>query len=131
MLPKLIERQKLFVDYYLINLNATDAAIKAGYSKKNAARIGSQNLKKENIKQAIAEKQIKVASMLDITRDEILNRLMIIQAQTETTNVHASLKAIDLINKMLGFYEAIKTDITSNGKRLSNEIKINIIRPKD
>ncbi len=43
---KLTEKQKRFIDHYLICGNATEAAIKAGYSKKNARQIGSENLSK-------------------------------------------------------------------------------------
>jgi len=45
-LTQLTERQKRFIDYYIVLGNATEAAIKAGYSKKTAGQIGEQNLKK-------------------------------------------------------------------------------------
>lgn len=44
------EKQKRFADEYLIDLNATQAAIRAGYSEKTAGQIGEQNLKKLEIK---------------------------------------------------------------------------------
>ncbi|HEN6657431.1 TPA: terminase small subunit, partial [Streptococcus agalactiae] len=50
---KLTLKQQKFIDEYIICGNATDAAIKAGYSKKTAGQIGEQNLKKLEIKQAI------------------------------------------------------------------------------
>ena len=46
-------RQKRFVDEYCIDLNATQAAIRAGYSPKTARFIGTENLTKPNIKAAI------------------------------------------------------------------------------
>ena len=52
---KLTEKQQRFVDEYLIDLNATQAAIRAGYSVKTANEQGSQNLAKLSIQQAIAE----------------------------------------------------------------------------
>ncbi|MBP5144120.1 terminase small subunit, partial [Pseudomonas chlororaphis] len=42
----LTQKQRLFVDEYLIDLNATQAAIRAGYSKRTAGQIGDENLKK-------------------------------------------------------------------------------------
>lgn len=53
---KLTAKQRRFVQEYLIDLNATQAAIRAGYSKKSAHSIGPENLEKPEIKQAIEEK---------------------------------------------------------------------------
>lgn len=53
---KLTAKQKRFVQEYLIDLNATQAAIRAGYSKKSAHSIGPENLEKPEIKQAIDER---------------------------------------------------------------------------
>ena len=49
------EKQKRFVDEYLIDLNATQAAVRAGYSAKSAYSIGTENLKKPEIERAIEE----------------------------------------------------------------------------
>lgn len=53
---KLTAKQRRFVQEYLIDLNATQAAIRAGYSKKSAHSIGPENLEKPEIKQAIDER---------------------------------------------------------------------------
>lgn len=53
---KLTAKQERFVQEYLIDLNATQAAIRAGYSKKSARQVGTENLSKPSIKQAIEEK---------------------------------------------------------------------------
>ena len=52
------EKQKRFCDEYLIDCNATQAAIRAGYSKKSAAIIGSSSLKKPELK-AYINKQLE------------------------------------------------------------------------
>lgn len=52
----LTPKQKAFADYYIISGNATDSAIKAGYSKKTAKVIGAQNLTKINISSYIANR---------------------------------------------------------------------------
>lgn len=52
---KLTSKQELFVKEYLIDLNATKAAMRAGYSEKTAYSIGQENLKKPEIAEAIAE----------------------------------------------------------------------------
>ncbi len=58
---KLTEKQKRFCEEYLVDLNATQAAIRAGYSKKSAYSIGEENLKKPKIRNYICElKQYEV-----------------------------------------------------------------------
>ena len=65
----------MFVEEYIIDLNATQAAIRAGYSKKTAGQIGEQNLKKLEIQQAINEKLAEKKEKLIMKQDEILERL--------------------------------------------------------
>ncbi|NGP40968.1 terminase small subunit [Acinetobacter sp. GC2] len=53
----LTDKQQRFVDEYLIDLNATQAAIRAGYSEKTADSIGLQLLRKTQVAEAIEEAQ--------------------------------------------------------------------------
>lgn len=59
---KLTQKQKRFVDEYLVSGNATQAAVKAGYSAKTAQRTGSENLSKPLIKSAIEKKTVELES---------------------------------------------------------------------
>ncbi|HAV3526697.1 terminase small subunit [Acinetobacter baumannii] len=68
-------KQQRFVDEYLIDRNATQAAIRAGYSAKTAYSIGEQNLKKLEVKKAIEESEKELAERNKITQDKVLNRL--------------------------------------------------------
>lgn len=68
---KLTDKQRLFVEEYLCSWNATQAAIKAGYSKKTAAIIGFENLRKPNIR-ALIEQRLGESAM---TANEVLKRL--------------------------------------------------------
>jgi len=54
-MSNLTPKQELFVNEYLVDLNATQAAIRAGYSKKTAKQIATENLSKPAIARAIAE----------------------------------------------------------------------------
>lgn len=74
-MAKLTPKQKLFCDYYLISLNATEAAIKAGYSENTAQEIGSQNLSKLIIKEYIANKQFKLQERIEVTQQMVLEEL--------------------------------------------------------
>ena len=73
---KLRERQKRFIEEYLVDLNATQAAIRAGYSEQTARQMGSENLSKPVIQEAIAEAQNKRTTRTQITQDEVIRRLI-------------------------------------------------------
>lgn len=75
MVGKLTPKQKRFVDEYLIDLNATQAAIRAGYSKKTAKDIGGENLSKPAIATEIQKQLAKHQSKLEITQERILQEL--------------------------------------------------------
>lgn len=75
MAKKLNKRQQLFVDEYLIDLNATQAAIRAGYSVESARDIGCENLTKPNIQQAIAEKMAERSKRTGVNQDRIVLEL--------------------------------------------------------
>ena len=67
--------QRLFVHEYLVDLNATQAAIRAGYSEDTARQIGSENLSKPYIKQAIQEQMDARASKIEITAEKVLESI--------------------------------------------------------
>lgn len=67
-------KQKTFVQEYLVDLNATQAAIRAGYKEKTARAIGAENLTKPNIQKAISEAQVKREQRTEITQDMVLER---------------------------------------------------------
>ena len=68
-------RQRRFVAEYLVDLNATRAAIRAGYSKKTATKIGSRLLTKVDVAQAIERGQVKKATTLNITAEAVVREL--------------------------------------------------------
>ena len=72
---KLTAKQQAFVEEYLIDLNATQAAIRAGYSETTARKIGQENLTKPDIAKAIGEAKAKRSERTQINADWLLNRL--------------------------------------------------------
>ena len=72
---KLTAKQQRFCDEYLIDLNATQAAIRAGYSKKTAGAIGTENLQKPSIKEYIEERMEEKEKSLIADQDEVLKYL--------------------------------------------------------
>lgn len=69
------EKQRRFCDEYLIDLNATQAAIRAGYSKKTANRIGPENLSKPVIKEYIEKRMAEKKKRLIADQDEVMIHL--------------------------------------------------------
>jgi phage terminase small subunit len=69
------EREQRFIDEYLVDLNATQAAIRAGYSAKSARSIGAENLTKPHIAPAIAAALEARAVRTGITQDRVLEEL--------------------------------------------------------
>ena len=74
-MAKLTEKQKRFVAEYLVDLNATQAAIRAGYSPKTANRIGSQNLSKVDVQAEIEKRRATLRNKLEITQEKVLEEL--------------------------------------------------------
>lgn len=75
-MANLTPKQQRFVEEYLIDLNATQAAIRAGYSEKTAKSIGQENLTKPDIQKAIEEAQNKRTEQTQIDAAYVLRRLV-------------------------------------------------------
>lgn len=75
-MAKLTPKQQRFVDEYLVDLNATQACIRAGYSPKTANEQGTQNLAKLSIQQAIQQAMNERQNRTQINADYVLNRLV-------------------------------------------------------
>lgn len=74
----LTEKQKMFVLEYLVDLNATQAAIRAGYSEKTARFIAAENLSKPNIQAALKEAQQQRSEKLSLSAEWVLERFKLI-----------------------------------------------------
>lgn len=121
-MAELTAKQQRFCDEYLIDLNATQAAIRAGYSKKTANRIGTENLSKPVIREYIAQRMAEKEASLIADQNEVLEYLTSVMrgAQKEQTlrlagegvqeiadiDVAAKerLKAAELIGKRYGMF---------------------------
>lgn len=71
----LTAKQQRFVDEYLIDLNATQAAIRAGYSEKTARSISNENMTKPDIQAAIEKGMQARSGRVEITQDMVLREL--------------------------------------------------------
>ena len=117
MTKKLTAKQQRFIEEYLVSFNATDAAIKAGYSEKTAYSIGNENLSKPEIKAEIERLQGETSKSIQVTKESLINDLLRIKdlCITNPRAVHNSTKAIEVLNKMLGFNEPDKQEVKIDG----------------
>ncbi len=120
-MAKLTAKQQRFVDEYLIDLNATQAAIRAGYSAQYANTNASKLLQITTIKNALAERMKEKESALIATQDEILKYLTSVMRGESTAavivtedgipremdkhpNEKERLQAAELLGKRYGLY---------------------------
>lgn len=108
----LTERQRRFIAEYLIDLNATQAAIRAGYSERTARSVGSENLTKPDIAAAIAKASRRVAEKAEWTAVERLAALKRIYEAAEKDDPRVAISAISEANKMQGSYAPTRTEHT-------------------
>ena len=116
---KVTKKQQLFIEEYLIDLNATQAAIRAGYSKKTAYRTGADNLKKPQVQAAIKKALAERSERTQISADYVLQSLKEVadtcRAIDEDTgklrDASGANRALELIGKHLKLFTN-KTEIT-------------------
>lgn len=73
---KLTDKQSLFVKEYLVDLNATQAAIRSGYSEKTAQAIGAENLTKPVIAEALQKAMDERAKRVEVNQDYVLETIL-------------------------------------------------------
>ncbi len=125
----LTNKQKLFTQEYLIDLNATQAAIRSGYSAKTAEWIGPKLLTKSHvameIKKAVAERSEK----LNLSAQDVIQSILEIRAKAiQGERLGDALKANELLGKHLRLFTD-KTEITDSEGRPINLI-VNFVAPK-
>lgn len=106
-MEKLTVKQERFCTEYIIDLNATQAAIRAGYSVKTANRIASENLSKPDIQRKIQELQQERAERTEITQDKVLKELAGIGfAPITKGKIRAAdkTKVLELLGRHLGMF---------------------------
>jgi phage terminase small subunit len=111
---RLTAKQQRFVEEYLIDLNATQAAIRAGYSPDSARQIGTENLSKPAIRARIDKALAERSKRTGINADRVL----------------IELARIGLVNpgKLINFDEAtVKEDATEDDLAAVQSVKVKII----
>lgn len=125
-------KQQRFVDEYIISGNATQAAIKAGYSKRSAYSVGQENLRKPVIKAAIDKRNAEIESEKTADMTEVMEYLTYVMRGEQTESVATAkgiydnvpvsakdrIKAAELIGKRHGAW--------TDKKEISGDMNIDI-----
>lgn len=126
-MAKLTEKQQRFVDEYLIDLNATQAAIRAGYSAKTAQEQSSRLLSNVMVQQAISEKMAERSKRTGINQDRIVTELARIAfvKMTDLVDSHGRIKE-GATDDDLACIESIKYKSSESdlGSSIEREVKI-------
>lgn len=119
-MAKLTPKQEKFIHEYLVDQNATQAAIRAGYNKKTARQVGSENLSKPYIKKEIEKHSKKTLDKVDITVENVLQSIertrqrledaMAVNDDMKATDLAALANATGKCNDQLGKYLKMYTD---------------------
>ena len=126
-MAKLTPKQQRFVDEYLIDLNATQAAIRAGYSPKTAEQQGFQLLKKTSVSEAIEQAQKERQKRTLVTQDDVIRGLLTeAEWQGEGSSHSARVSAWAHLGKHLNMFTD-KIDHTSSDGSMSPNLKIEFI----
>lgn len=152
-MAKLTDKQTAFVREYLVDLNATQAAIRAGYSERTASRIGPQLLGKNWVREAIEKALAKRARRVEVTQDYVLSNLVEVVERTMqrapvldrkgeqvtdeegravwTFDAKGANRALELLGKHLGiFTDKLKAEVSGpDGGPVASEIVVRFVEP--
>ena len=147
---KLTDKQKRFVDEYLIDLNAGQAAIRAGYAPSGARQHACRLLAREDVKRMVSEAMKRQQARTELTADEVIGdlrelrdicmgrkplKVMTIvknarEGTAEPVEVEGAMfepaaanKALEMLGKHLQLFTD-KVDMTSNGQTLQSGVLV-------
>lgn len=122
-------KQERFVEEYLVDLNATQAAIRAGYSSKTAEQMGYQLLQKTSVQKALREAIDKRSKRTGITQEKVIEEIGKIafakahdysDADLKYSN---KLKALELLGKHLGMFDGKSGQDAEKSNNLLHAVK--------
>ena len=136
-----------FVEEYLVDLNATQAAIRAGYSEKTAHSQGPRLLENVEVAAAVKEAEDKRSERTGVTQDWIIERLTevaercmqhepVLTRQGKPTgeykfDSHGATRALELLGKHLGLFPDRFKHSLENGDPLGALAKLLGVKPED
>lgn len=102
----LTDKQRRFVKEYLIDSNALQAALRAGYSQSTALKASAMLLKKPDVKMALDAERRNLEKKLDVTREKVVQEWASLAfADRKDIEMAGKTKALDALSRILGLYE--------------------------
>lgn len=130
----LTAKQSRFVDEYLVDLNATQAAVRAGYSAKTAEQQAYQLLQKTSVQEAITQAKQAREQRTQITADLVLREVASIALAPlgdEVVKTADKLKALELAGKHLAMWTDKKTLLGPDGGPIQMVGRIELVSMDD
>ncbi len=124
---KLTPMQERFVDYYMVSLNATQAALKAGYSPKHAGKMGFKLVENSRIKSEIEKRKVKNQEKVHITAEQVVQGIAAIATDEEARNSD-KIKAYELLGRYLALFVDRQQLTGKDGESI--QVTFNIPRPQ-
>ena len=121
---KLNAKQTAFVDEFMVDLNATAAAERAGYTGNNLNRTATELLNHPLVNREINDRMAKKRERLEFSADYVIQKLINIVEDTETGNPQAALRGLELLGKHLGLYRDRQEVSGPDGAAIQYEQKI-------
>ena len=102
---KLLDKHELFINEYIVDLNASHAAIRAGYPKRTSAIIGHRLLKNPSIRKRIDDRMHTIAEKTGLVVEDVLKNLEIVRKDAMLYGKHApALRALELQGRYLSMF---------------------------
>lgn len=120
---KLSAKMMLFVDEYLVDLNGSEAVLRAGYKTRNKNRMASELLRHPLVKAEIEKRTEKRRESMELRADYLLNKLInIIESAEDKTS--DKLKAIELAGKSIALWKERQEISGPDGEAIKTEQKV-------
>ena len=120
----LTDRQQRFIEEYCVDYNATQAAIRAGYSKKTARQIGFENLTKPDIRDAVRARQRILSEGLLLDRAEVVTVMRdVMHDRKPPLGAQARIQAAKLLGETLGMWDKDGAGADTIGEALGRVAK--------
>ena len=103
---KMDKRVRRFCEEYIVDLNARQAAIRAGYKPSNAGTYGTRMLARDDVQAEVARLQAQRSERVQISADAVLREIAHVAMEKEPAPhaLNAKMKALDMLARHLGLY---------------------------
>ena len=124
--PNLTAKQRLFISEYMVDMNASKAAIRAGYSEDTAAQIGYENLRKPEIEREIESLMEQRAQRLSVTADYVVSAIReTIERSRQAAPVFVRGKLVE------GVFQFDASAVLKGAELLGKHLKLFTEKPED